>query len=155
MKKFLTTALAIVIVLAGAGAALVHFHVVALPGHKNPHPTVIALTTANSTLVTEPNITSNLSTTGHFIQVTVGFRVSKKALIKHGGKVGTTSGTGSAALDDEIDTDIMLLCRQTPYSAFSTAADVRHFRERLNSLLSQIFGAHQVGAVYLPSLLTQ
>ena len=156
MKKFLLVLLAVLVVGGGAAFTLNHYHIVRLSlaklgSVKKP----ATFTKSNSTLVSESGITSNLSGANQFIQMTVGFTVLDKTLVKMGGKPGTTTGSGNPALDDEIDTDIILLCRQTSYADVTSAAGIQHFRQELKSLLTQIFGSGQVGTVYLPSLLTQ
>ena len=155
MKKLLLIVIALLVVGGGTAFALNHFHIVKLPKLSFAGSSPTTFTKGNSTLVTEAGITSNLQGTSHYIQMTVGFTVMDKALTKMGGKPGSNSGSGDAALDDEIDTNIILLSRQTPYADVTSSGGIQHFRQELQVLLTQIFGKGQVGTVYLPSVLTQ
>ncbi len=161
MKKLLWIVI-VVLALGGAGYGAVRARVVhvtwpprALKAYQQ-HQTVAPLTAANSTLVTESKITSNLAGTGHFIALTLVFRVRNTALAQAGGQPNNvTGGTGAPALDARIKADVTLLCRSTHYAQVQTPAGDAVFRRRLDQILVRIFGAHQVGQVYLPSFITQ
>ncbi len=157
MKKLLWIVIG---VLAIGGAARAHvIHITwppqALKAYQQ-HQAVAPLTAANSTWVTESKIASNLAGMGHFIVLTVAFRVRNTALAQAGGQPqNTTGGTGSSTLDDRITAAITVLCRSTHYSQLQTPAGLAVFRHRLDQIVVRIFGAHQVGQIYLPSLITQ
>lgn len=107
--------------------------------------------------ITEGPTTSNLEGSVHYISLTVSFPVMAAALTQAGGSppgVGST-GTGSTALDSQIETAVTDLCRTTPYAMLQTPSGLRRFRRELRRAIAAYFLPGSVGPVETPSLVTQ
>lgn len=153
MKRLLPI-IAGVVILLGGGAA---WHFGLLGGHKGKAPDPPTFVLAQAVWVTEGPITSNLEGSIHYISLTVSFPVMPTALQKAGGTppgAGTT-GTGSTALDSQIETAVTDLCRQTPYAALQNPSGLHAFRAKLHRVIAPYFLPGSIGPVETPSLVTQ
>ena len=154
MKRVLPILAGVVLLLGGLAAW--HFGLVG-GHHQGKVADPPAFVPTKAVWITEGPITSNLEGSVHYISVTVSFPVMPTALQQAGGTppgAGTT-GTGSTALDSQIDTAVTDLCRQTPYAALQTPAGLRRFRQQLHRIIAPYFLPGSVGPVETPSLVTQ
>ncbi|MGC8489047.1 MAG: flagellar basal body-associated FliL family protein [Clostridia bacterium] len=153
MKRLLPMIAGLVVILGGLAGW--HFGLFGVQHRKAADPPAFVLKQA--VWITEGPITSNLAGSIHYISLTVSFPVMPQALQKAGGAppAAGTTGTGSTALDSQIETAVTDLCRRTAYASLQTPTGMRDFRQALRRVIAPYFSPGTVGSVETPSLVTQ
>jgi len=169
LKRWLAFGLGLLILVFGVGAGLSYTHRIPVPKviaaylpDYSAHSPAVAPPVFNpktAVIITMPSVQSNLGTNGHYIQVTVSFGVDPAGLQVLGsaasGASSATTGTGDPQIDNEIESDIITIARQSSYVAMQTPQGVHAMAQAIQKDLTRIFGRGQVGDVLFPALLTQ
>lgn len=101
------------------------------------------------------SVQSNLAASGHYINFSVTFSVMKANLVARGGLAGSSSGTGNADLDAQIQNALLNLARSTSYQELTQTGGESVFKQGVSVALQSIFGPGSIGNIYFPTFLLQ